>query len=291
MAKVTSISSLGWAHYTLYEALPRIAALGFSRMEIASLGSYCFHFHFGSPTPAELKKMLDDLNLEPVCLNYSTGMSHAWEPSQIDEYALEWERKLVQLPEVGIPSMCMHFGVRNDRPDQQAQLANAVKFYNRVGEFAAKHGVRMLLEIPHLYNIMYRPEQVLWVFDRLESDNVGALIDSSHWGIIGYDIDQFVAALGPRLWHMHLRDSSGPDTADQQQALEKTPGAGTVDFKKLADTLDKVRYAGDVSLDFEYRDMTLQAIDQEFDKGLRYLKQVGWELPATVEKKLDERSL
>jgi len=291
MAKVTSVSSLGWAHYTLYEALPRIDALGFGRMEIASLGSYCFHFHFGSPTPAELKKMLDNLNLESICLNYSTGMSHAWETSHIDKYALEWEKKIVQLSEVGIGMMCMHFGVRNDRPDQQAQLANAVKFFNRVGQFAAKYGVRMLLEIPHLYSIMYSPEQVLWVFDRLESDNIGALIDSSHWGIIGYDIDKFIAALGARLWHIHLRDSSGPDTADQQQALEKTPGTGVVDFKKLGETLDKVGYTGTVSLDFEYRDMTLPDIDQEFHKGLRYLKQVGWELPAAVEKKLDEAGL
>ena len=31
MAKVTTISSLGWAHYTLYEALPRMAARGFKK--------------------------------------------------------------------------------------------------------------------------------------------------------------------------------------------------------------------------------------------------------------------
>ena len=51
MANVTALSSLGWANYTLYEALPRMAARGFNRVEIASFGSYCFHFNFGSPTP------------------------------------------------------------------------------------------------------------------------------------------------------------------------------------------------------------------------------------------------
>ena len=33
----------------------------------------------------------------------------------------------------------------------------------------------MLLEVPHLYGLMPRTEQVLWVFDRLESSNIGAL--------------------------------------------------------------------------------------------------------------------
>ena len=58
MARVTSISSLGWAHYTLYEALPRIRDRGFVNVEIASFDGYCFHFNSGSPVASELKEML-----------------------------------------------------------------------------------------------------------------------------------------------------------------------------------------------------------------------------------------
>ncbi|MDP7638009.1 MAG: sugar phosphate isomerase/epimerase [Phycisphaerae bacterium] len=282
MAKVTAISSLGWAHYTLYQALPRMSRLGFERAEICSLGSYCFHFHHGSPTPPELKELFEDHGLTPVGLNYSVGMSHAWDPDHIDLFAKRWERKLVHLGEVGIPMMCMLFGIRNQRDDAEAQLASVVRFYDRVATFAEGLGVRMLLEVPHLYNILNRPDQVLWVLDRLKNSNIGVLIDSSHWGIIGYDIDEFFGALGDRLWHIHLRDSAGPDTADRLQDLEKTPGSGTVDFKKLAEALDNVNYSGDVTMELEYRDMTLDAIDQEYRKGLAYLKIAGWELPSGV---------
>jgi sugar phosphate isomerase/epimerase len=282
MAKVTAISSLGWAHYTLYEALPRMARLGFDRAEICSLGSYCFHFHHGSPTPPELKDMFDDHGFTPVGLNYSEGMPHAWDPDHIDLFAKRWEKKLVHLGEVGIPMMCMLFGIRNDREDAEVQLVNAVRFFDRVATFAERLGVRMLLEVPHLYNILNRPDQVLRVLDRLESSNIGVLVDSSHWGIIGYDIDEFFGALGDRLWHIHLRDSAGPDTADRMQDLEKTPGSGTVDFKKLAEALDNVNYSGDVTMELEYRDVTLDAIDQEYRKGLAYLKTVGWQLPSGV---------
>ena len=285
MAKVTAISSLGWAHYTLYEALPRMAARGFKKIEIASFGSYCFHFNFGSPTPFELKKILDDLDLQPICLNYFTDFQKAWDVDEIEVFVKDCTKKITQLNEVGIPLMTMGFGVRNDCKDQECQLSNAVKAYNRVGEIAEKYNVRMLLEVPHLYNIMHTEKQVSWVFERIESSNVGALVDSSHWGIINYDIDLFFQMLGKRLWHIHLRDSAGQDTADMKQDLELTPGNGVVDFCKFANALDKADYEGDVTIEFEYRDITFDAIEREYDKGLKYLENNGWELPEGVKQK------
>ena len=283
MARVTAISSLGWAHYTLYEALERMAARGFKRIEVASFNSYCFHFNYGSPIPSELKSLLSKQYLEPVCLNYFAGYHNAWVPEEIDVFVNECERKLAQLTEVGIPMMTMAFGERNHRNDQEYQLSNAVKAYDLVGEIASRYGVRMMLEAPHLYGIMHSPEQALWVFERLTSPNVGVLVDSSHWGIIGYDIDNFFSKLGRKLWHIHLRDSRGFDTADRKQELELTPGDGTVDFGKFSRALDSAGYKGEVTIEFEYRDMTLKAIDREFDRGLKHLSEVGWQLPTGVQ--------
>lgn len=282
MARVTSVASLGYAHYTLYEALPRLAAMGFERVEISSFDTYCFHFNYGSPNPSELKAMLDNLGLEAICLNYQASFHNAWVPEEIDQFVAEWTRKLEQLPEVGIPMLTMCFGIRNRRPDQEYQLANAVKAFDRVGKVASRYGVKMLLEVPHLYDIMMSPDSALRVLNRLTTDNVGVLIDSSHWGIIGYDIDGFISAVGNRLWHIHLRDSAGPDTSDFKQQLELTPGKGIVDFRKLAEALDRIGYAGDVSLEFEYRDMPFGAIDTEYREGMNYLQSCGWELPADV---------
>ena len=282
MAKATAISSLGWAHYTLYQALPRMAARGFKRVEIASFGTYCFHFNFGSPRPRELKRMLDELGLTPICLNYFTDFRQAWIAKEVDVFVEECRRKLPDLQEAGIPMMVFDFGVRNERQDQSNQLANAVMAFDRVGRIAEQHGVRLLLEVPHLYSILARPEQVLWVLERLSCPNIGTVVDSSHWGIIGYDIDAFLDGLGDRLWHVHLRDSTGPDTADRKQKLEMTPGDGTVDFARFAKALDRVHYCGDVTIEFEYRDVPLDAIEAEYDRGLRHLENVGWELPAGV---------
>jgi len=279
---VTSISTLGWAHYTLYEALPRIAARGFKRIEIASFKSYCFHFNYGSPTPRELVKMLDTLGLEPICLNYDHGFYQAWVPEQVDRFVADWTRKIEQLGSAGIPTITMSFGERSHRKDTEFQLMNELKAYDTVAGIAARHGIRTLIEVPHLYGNLHTVEQVLWMFDRFSSPNIGALVDSSHWGIIGYDLREFLNALGDRLWHVHLRDSTGPDTADFNQQLELTPGVGSVDFRLLGSVLDEIGYRGEVTLDFEHRDLTLDAIEREYDIGLRHLEETGWELPHHV---------
>ena len=113
MAKITAISSLGWSHYTLYEALPKMKERGFQRIEIASFVQYCSHFNFGNPTPKELYRLLQNLNLEPICLNYSPRHFQAWKEDEIDNFVRDWERKLPHLVEVGIPMMTMPFGERN----------------------------------------------------------------------------------------------------------------------------------------------------------------------------------
>ena len=282
MAKVTLISTLGWANYTLYEALPKIKARGFKKIEIASFPVYCFHLNQGSPTPSELKSSLDEYDMTLMMLHWFNKNHNAYEPENIQMFVDEYKRKFDQVAELKIPMMSMVFGERNDRSDQELQLKNALKAYDTVAEIALKYDIRMVIEVPHVYTIMPRPEQVYWLFDNFSSTNIGALVDCSHWGIIGYDIDEFFSRLGDRFWHIHLRDSKGKDTADRSQELEFTPGDGEVDFVKFGRALDAAGYKGDVSLEFEYRDMTLDAIENEYDKGLQHLVKCGWQLPAGV---------
>lgn len=282
MPHINAVSSLGWANYTLYEALPKIKKLGFKKVEIASFCSYAFHFNFGSPTPDELKKMGDDMGFEFIYLNYSPDRYFAWEKGFEEKFYFDCEKKLKQLPKVGIKKMTLITPERNERQDIDLQFDRMIALYDDVGEMAKRYGVMMVLEVPHLYTIINRPEHVYKVLERIKSDNIGVLADSSHWGIIKYDADEFFSAVGERLAHIHLRDSTGPDTNDRKQMLELTPGKGTTDFIKFGSALDKAGYSGDISIEFEYRDMTLDDIDREYEEGFSHLKKCGWTFPKEV---------
>lgn len=292
MASVTTMSSIAYAHYTLYEALPRMARRGFKQVEIGSFGNYCYHFNAGSPSPAELRGMLARLGLRPVALNWSQMTGFAHDPASASAWLDAYKRKMEDAVEVGFPMMTMHFGGANDRPDQGEQRRVAADVYRSLAEHAASCGVKMLLELPHMYLIHHDCETALELLDELDPAVVGVLLDSSHWGVIGYDLDAYLERLGSRLWHVHLRDATPKSTPELDRTFKRpamvgrygynltlTPGLGSVDFARLGAALDRIGYAADVTTEFEYFDMRLDEIERQYDAGLRRLAECGWSLP------------
>lgn len=295
MAQATTMSSIAYAHYSLYDALPRIAKRGFKQIEIGSFGSYCCHFNSGSPRPAELKTILADYDIKPVALNWSNDTANAHEPGAIQKSIDGYKHKIEDALEVGIPMMTMHFGAINDREDQAKQRQTAAEFYRRLGEYAHTCNMKMVLELPHLYLIHHTTESVEELLDMVDLPNVGILLDSSHWGVINYNLDAYLNLLGDRLWHIHLRDANPQVDMTQHHpfirpamrgkkpyVLTLTPGSGKVDFAYLNKALDRINYQGDVTTEFEYFDLPLDEIERQYDAGLAHIRNCGWELPDTV---------
>ena len=295
MAAVTAMSSIAYAHYSLYDALPRMASRGFVNVEIGSFGNYCYHFNAGSPAPFELKCMMEDLGLKSIALNWCASSGCAFDEDSSRGWLAEYKKKMVDALEVGFPMMTMHFGSINDRADQDEQRKRATDVYRQLAEHALPLGMKLLLEMPHLYLIHHECESVYKLFDDLDLPNVGLLFDSSHWGVIGFDLDEYLEKLGHRLWHVHLRDSSSVPEADRDRKfvrpailsknkynLTLTPGLGSVDFARLNLALDQIGYKGDVTTEFEYFDMTLDEIERQYDSGLSHLNRCGWSIPGTV---------
>jgi sugar phosphate isomerase/epimerase len=278
MATITAISSLAWAHYTLDEAISQISATGFRRMEIASFPVNCPHFNFGGPSPDELRQKLESRGLTPICLNFWGGPRWAWAEDDIEQFIEVSRRKIDHCRQVGIPMMALHFAYYNERPDIDAQYHRAAHAYETVAHIAADNGVAAVVELPHMHSLYRDASSVLRLIERVKSADLGVVLDSSHWGVIDYDLEGFLSRLGDRLKHVHLRDSRRHGETPDECDLELTPGKGTVDFRKLADALDDSGYDGDVSLEFEYHDIPFGTIRREIDQGIGFLTATGWKI-------------
>ena len=296
MPKVTTISSIAYAHYTLTEALPRMAKRGFKQIEIGSFRGYCYHFNFGSPSPVELRNQLADLDLKPIALNWAPVMSDSYDKASTLQWLEECKKKISEAQEVGFPMMTMAYGRPNEELSLEEQRKICTGLYRELAEYAQSCDMKMLLELPHLYLVHNDCDPVHTLLSDLDLPNVGILVDSSHWGLIGYDIETYLNKLGDRLWHIHLRDSSSVPQIDRDSKfvrpalfgkknynLTLTPGLGSVDFSRLGRALDNVGYKGDVTTEFEYFDMPLAEIERQYDSGLSHLIQCGWELPEGVQ--------
>ena len=290
MARVTACATLGYAAYGLETAAEQIAARGFSRIEITELGSYCRHLPYQEGDPREALARLSGQGLVPVAMNVSPSRMVNGEilrPKRSDpeeaERVVDCARWFLEsASSLGVRIVTFPIGERvsDEEWPEEARLSCAV--YGRIADIAAEHGISLNLEVPHLYQIIDTVEHVKSVFEQIDHPSVGATVDCSHWGIIGYDLDEFFDFLGPRLRHVHLRDSAGLDTNDFKQDLELTPGKGTVDFARFGEALDRAGYERDVSMELEYRFRDIDRIEQEFDDAILHLRECGWELPVGV---------
>jgi sugar phosphate isomerase/epimerase len=194
-------------------------------------------------------------------------------------------RQLIRdLALLGVAVLSIPVGRRTESPERRRILEAAAKVLDRLGDYAGEHGIRLAMEVPHCWDMHNNLERVGEMFALLRSPNIGALLDSSHWAVLKYDLEQWYQAVQGRLWHVHLRDARGGDRADMKHELEFTAGRGECDFAKLSAWLDGHHYDGEVSIEFEYRDpgMALDAIEAEYDFGLRALRRMRWALPEEV---------
>jgi sugar phosphate isomerase/epimerase len=293
MARITALSTLTYTDQHLGRALSRIAARGFHTVDIAHMGWYCPHFPLGDAETEGLRGLLRTVGLQPIALNYYGGgrdpderaaprMHRLHMPDEAAQYAALMHQVILQCRSLGIPLLMAVPGRRSESPDWRKEVAAAAATISALADDAYANGLRLTVEAPHCYNLLPTIEHVTEFFAHVTSPHVGVTVDSSHWGVLRYDLEALWDAVGPRIWHIHLRDGAGPDTADFRQQLELTPGTGAVDFRRFGAWLDQHGYRGNVTVELEYRGRAEDEIEPEIDRAFAHLAGAGWSFPKGV---------
>ena len=313
MATITAASTLAFSLSPLEVALEHISMYGFSKVELSDQVTHSRHYGVDSVDPLEVKGLLGRYSLEPVAVNACMNAvfdTDKWSRPNLPveqqsgaetEEIREAKKKLVCLKlherqeaivyidrghrlldkakATGIPKVCLQAGRRKQIECVENELKAAAEVIDGLADYAGECGIKILLEMPHVWDLYYDVEKSKRMLSLLKSDNIGVLIDATHWHTSGYDIDNYVRFLGDRLRHIHLRDASGRDTPTGDYKLERTPGKGEVDFARLGETLDKYDYQGEVTLETEYKNYrTPEEVDKENRFALAYLESVGWNI-------------
>ena len=293
MPRVTALSTLTYPDLHLGEALERIAARGFRTVDIAHMSVYCRHFHLGAAETEGQRGLLRTLGLQPIALNYYGGESDPLQPAaprthrlyvteEAARYREMMHRVILQCRSLGIPLLMVVPNRRGEEAEQPEAIAATAAVISAVADEAYANGLRVTVEAPHCFNQLHSVERLAEFFGYVTSPHVGVTVDCSHWGVLRYDLEALWDAVGPRIFHVHLRDSAGPDTNDFLQQLELTPGSGEVDFARFGAWLDSHGYRGNVTMELEYRGRATADIEIEVDRALAHLAAVGWTLPHGV---------
>ena len=315
MARVTACSTLAFSLSLLETALEHISRYGFDKVEISDQLTHSKHFstHASrSVDPVAIRNLLERFSLTPVACNCTLAAFYTDQPglerapvekqsaaetqevkrakqdlafyklhheNQAEAYKSRARKYIDNASAVGIPMVCLQAGRRSQIQDVSRELKAAAEVIDAMAEYARDAGIKVLLEMPHVWDLYYDADRSKEMLSYLKSDNVGVVLDSTHWHTSNYDIDDYVGFLQDRLWHIHLRDAAGEDSSAGDYELEKTPGKGEVDFGLLGKTLDKYGYRGDVTLETEYKNYgDVAEVDIENTYALAHLKSVGWQI-------------
>ena len=110
----------------------------------------------------------------------------------------------------------------------------------RAADVAARGGVRLVIEPINRYetNFLCSVQEGLEFVAEVERPNVGILADTFHMNIEDVSISRSLEQARKHLFHVHVADSN-----------RWAPGCGHLDFAEVANTLQRIGYAGYVSVE------------------------------------------
>jgi sugar phosphate isomerase/epimerase len=122
--------------------------------------------------------------------------------------------------------------------------------FDELVPLAERCGVYLAVEaiFGHLARDYYT---VMELLRRYDSPHLGVNMDPSHYRLYGNDVPWAVRQLGPRIYHVHLKDVVGRPGMPPDDFLFPLLGEGVIDWAAFASALDEVGYTGALSVEFE----------------------------------------
>ena len=95
---------------------------------------------------------------------------------------------------------------------------------------------------PHSKQAMGRPEELLWMLDRVNHPRMKGVYDYGHFMAFGLGLEETIRQVAPRAGFVHLKDAVGK-APDHRFVL---PGDGGVDHVRFLKTMGEVGYRGPI---------------------------------------------
>ena len=267
-------STNAFVKFSLFEAIERIAGLGFRGVEIMGDRPHLYPPDFGEEDLARLKKTIAEHTLELININSFTlfAVGDTYLPSWIEP---EEDRREIRIRHT-LESLrvadylgCKTISVPPGGPLGNITRQEAISLFHqgleRVIPLAQELGVKVLVE-PEPDLLIERTQEFKSFIKDVKSEWVGLNLDIGHFYCVGEDPNAAFEELFEWVGHVHLEDIAPSRTHDHLIA-----GQGAIQFPEIFETMKRLGYQGDISLElYPYVDMPEEAGRQ----SLEYLRPI-----------------
>jgi len=252
-------STNAYTEFSLFEAVDRIAALGFSGIEIMCDQPHLYPPEFGEDAMARLKSSIAHHGLQVTNLNSFSlfAVGDMYLPSWIDpdpdqrEIRIQHTRNCLT---VAHQLRCGNISIPPGGPLEDMGRKDAVSLFHRELE-----KVIPLAESLHL-KVLIEPEPGLLMENTREfkdfvkdvaSPAVGINFDVGHFYCAGEDPSRSFGELLSWIGHIHIEDIAATRVHNHLIA-----GHGAIDLRGVLETIAQSGYSGHISLElYPYTDM------------------------------------
>ena len=192
-----------------------------------------------------IRRLLDDAGLElsAVC-GHATQLDPDPEKRAANAARIRATVDLAaELAEPAGPPCVVSMGYGTpDTYDQDRELL--AERFGELAPYAVSRGVAIALE-PHGGQAFDQPEKIVWLMERIDSPGYRLNLDNSHFECMGRDLDEYIPMLLPYTVHTELKDQRG--RYPKHEFL--VPGEGDFDYARYLTAMDRVGYAGCVTVE------------------------------------------
>lgn len=198
---------------------------------------------------AELKKTLDEHELEPYSIN---SIEHITFRSDEDYAKIKAEcEELSQIAEaIGCPYIVVVPGKLPDGATKDEIVAESVRVLHELADIAEKHGVSLAFEFLGQADCSVQTLDLgSEIVERVGRANVGNVIDTFHF-YAGNSSFEAIERLDPKkLFIFHINDAENLPKDELTDAHRLYPGTGILPIREIKERFDLIGYDRMVSIE------------------------------------------
>ena len=222
---------LGFSTYAtqdvdVFDALPKIRAIGYDAVEIAIGDAWPTAPHrLDRNTRRRLAGTLRDLGFPPpACFGpVSTCARGSDRPTMLARFIRNCilARDLNYGDDPGVITTTLGGPLSNWDKEKESAAADLLE----LADLAAAHRVILAVE-PHVGAILDKPEKAAWLMEHTRHPNLKIHFDHSHFHVQGIDLERAADFCLPHTVHIHIKDGYMEDGA----VTFLLPGEGSLDL-------------------------------------------------------------
>lgn len=261
----------------------KVASLGFDVLEIGAHGIV-------SLAPAQIASLRSEAQNSNITLTSCIGLPAEYDVASLDEQTRRrgverFKQTIAKIEEAGIRSLggviYGYWPCDYNKPfDKAAARAKSIESMYEMADFAADHGVTLMLEVVNRFEhfMLNTAEEAVAYVKEVGRENVKVMLDCFHMNIEEDFLGDALRNTGNLLGHFHIGECN-----------RKVPGKGHMPWDDIAQGLKDIHYDGAVVMEpfvrpggtvgkaiKVWRDLSGNAdekmLDRDIEEALRFVK-------------------